>query len=82
MPVERQDKGWASTCNHVASSFPALVLDPFAGSGTTGVVALRLGRSFVGIEINPEYIELAKRRIVGDSPLFNSVAESSLPTLT
>ena len=49
------------------------VLDPFAGSGTTGVVALRHGRSFVGIELNPTYCRLAERRIVGDAPLFNRV---------
>ena len=39
------------------------VLDPFAGSGTTGVVACRLGRNFVGIELNPEYAAMAERRI-------------------
>ena len=39
------------------------VLDPFAGSGTTGVVAKKLGRNFVGVEINPEYHEMATRRI-------------------
>jgi site-specific DNA-methyltransferase (cytosine-N4-specific) len=49
------------------------VLDPFCGSGTTGVVSLRHGRSFVGIELNPEYVQLARRRIHGDAPLFNRV---------
>jgi DNA modification methylase len=44
------------------------VLDPFCGSGTVGVVALRLGRRFVGIELNPEYTGMAERRIMG--PLF------------
>lgn len=39
------------------------VLDPFAGSGTTGVVAKKLGRKFVGVEINPEYREMAIARI-------------------
>ena len=39
------------------------VLDPFAGSGTTGVVAKKLGRDFVGIEINPEYHKMALDRI-------------------
>ncbi len=39
------------------------VLDPFAGSGTTGVVAKKLGRKFVGVEINPEYREMAVARI-------------------
>lgn len=40
-----------------------MVLDPFAGSGTTGVVAKRLGRDFVGVEINPEYKKMAEARI-------------------
>jgi site-specific DNA-methyltransferase (adenine-specific) len=40
-----------------------IVLDPFLGSGTTAGVALQLGRRFVGIEINPRYIALARRRI-------------------
>lgn len=48
------------------------VLDPFAGTGTVGVVAHRMGRRFVGIEINPETAELARRRITEDSPLFAS----------
>ena len=39
------------------------ILDPFMGSGTTGVAAIRLGRRFVGIEINPAYFEIACRRI-------------------
>jgi len=42
-----------------------LVLDPFIGSGTTGVVAYDLGRRFVGIELNPEYIHIAERRLNG-----------------
>ncbi len=40
-----------------------VVLDPFLGSGTTGVAAVRLGRRFIGVEIDPEYFEIAKRRI-------------------
>jgi len=42
------------------------VLDPFAGSGTTLMVALRHNRSALGIELNPEYVRLAERRIRGD----------------
>jgi DNA modification methylase len=49
------------------------VLDPFLGSGTTGVVADRLGRNCIGIELNPEYAAMAERRIHGDSPLFAEV---------
>ena len=39
------------------------ILDPFMGSGTTGVAALRLGRKFIGIEIEPRYFDIACRRI-------------------
>ena len=39
------------------------VLDPFMGSGTTGVACKELGRNFIGIEISPEYYEIAKKRI-------------------
>jgi DNA modification methylase len=53
----------------LAGSRPGdLVLDPFAGSGTTGVVALRHGRRFVGVELSPAYCAMARRRIAG--PLF------------
>ena len=39
------------------------ILDPFMGSGTTGVAAVRLGRKFIGIEIDPKYFDIACRRI-------------------
>jgi DNA modification methylase len=45
-----------------------IVLDPFAGSGTTGVVAVRHGRHFIGIELNHDYVDMARRRIA-NSPL-------------
>lgn len=44
------------------------VLDPFSGAGTTGLVAAKLGRAFVGIELNPEYVAMAELRCKG--PLF------------
>jgi DNA modification methylase len=47
-----------------------IVLDPFCGSGTTGVVAVRHGRNFIGIELNPKYVEMARRRIDSECPLF------------
>jgi DNA modification methylase len=49
------------------------VLDPFSGSGTVGVVALRHGRNYIGVELNPDYAELSRNRITGDQPLFNTV---------
>ena len=73
----RSTTGWQPTCDHDAEPVPSVVLDPFCGSGTTGVVALRHGRSFIGIELNPEYVELARKRIVADAPLLNTVAEVS-----
>ncbi|MCY4601570.1 MAG: site-specific DNA-methyltransferase [Acidobacteria bacterium] len=48
---------------------PDVVLDPFAGAGTTGVAALSAGRSFVGIELNPEYVDHARRRLGDVAPL-------------
>lgn len=50
-----------------------IVLDPFMGSGTTARVAQVLGRHFVGIELNPEYVELAKRRLKESFDGFDSV---------
>ena len=44
------------------------VLDPFFGSGTTGAVAKRLGRSYIGIDINPHYLEKAEMRIAEVKP--------------
>jgi DNA modification methylase len=49
------------------------VLDPFGGAGTTGLVADRLGRNAVLIELNPEYAAIAERRLNADSPLFAEV---------
>ena len=40
-----------------------IVLDPFFGAGTIGLVALKQGKKFIGIELNPEYIEIAKKRL-------------------
>ena len=40
-----------------------MILDPFMGSGTTGVVAKRLGRHFLGIEVDKDYFNIAKNRI-------------------
>ena len=39
------------------------ILDPFMGSGTTGVACVQTGRNFIGIEIDPTYFEIAKKRI-------------------
>lgn len=49
------------------------ILDPFGGSGTVGLVADRLGRNAILIELNPEYAAMAARRITDDGPLFAEV---------
>ena len=56
----RQTTGWKKTCNcNTDEVKPAVVLDAFCGVGTTLNVARKLGRDYVGIELNPEYVMLA-----------------------
>lgn len=40
-----------------------VILDPFCGSGTTGVEAVKYGRKFIGIDVNEEYMEISKKRL-------------------
>ena len=47
----------------IASNPGDLILDPFMGSGSTGVAALSLDRDFVGFEIDPSYVEIARSRM-------------------
>lgn len=61
----------ADRCIRAGSRVGDVVLDPFAGAGTTGMVARRLQRRFVGIELNPTFAEMARHRIDDDAPLFN-----------
>jgi DNA modification methylase len=72
--------GWYSTCdfkvaglNSCSERIPATVLDPFAGAGTTGLVADRLGRDAILIELNEGYCEMTRRRIIDEAPLFAEV---------
>jgi len=60
--AKRYTIGWTD-CGCNAGWREGVVLDPFMGSGTTLVVARRLGCSAIGIELNPEYVEMAKKRI-------------------
>jgi len=59
----------AERCIKAGSKRGDMVLDPFGGAGTTGLVADRLGRDATLIELNPAYAALARRRIVDDAPL-------------
>lgn len=59
-------------CILAGSRENGVVLDPFMGSGTTGIVARKLNRNFVGCELNPEYLKMAERRIFNEGEnLFN-----------
>jgi DNA modification methylase len=60
-------------CIEAGSAGGDTVLDPFAGAGTTGLVALAKGRNFTGIDLNREYVEMAADRIRQDAPLANEV---------
>lgn len=65
--------GWQASCQCDADVSPCVVLDPFAGAGTVSLVAERLGRDSIGIELNPAYVELAAERIRRDCPMFATV---------
>ena len=68
--------GWGKMCNCTTDAVePCVILDPFSGAGTTGVVAIKHSRCYIGIELNPDYLEMSRKRIqlVRDSitiPLF------------
>ena len=67
----------AETCIKAGCPDGGTVLDPFGGAGTTGLVADRLGRNALLIELNPKYAEIAHRRLAGDAPLFADVEVSA-----
>ena len=66
-------EGWEASCRCGLPPVPDIVLDPFGGSGTVAIVAERLCRKSILIEINPEYVEMIRRRIRKSTPLFSSV---------
>jgi DNA modification methylase len=63
----------AEPCVLAGSKPNDVILDPFAGSGTVGVVALKHNRNFIGIELNPTYAEIARERLANCAPLLNDV---------
>jgi DNA modification methylase len=59
-----QTLGWRPSCKcNAGESIPAIVFDPFAGAGTTGMEAKRLGRNYIIVDIKPEYCEMTRKRI-------------------
>ena len=67
--VSETKKTGYTDCKCNAGWQSGIVLDPFMGSGTTALMARHLGRRYIGIEINPEYIKLAERRLAQQSLL-------------
>jgi DNA modification methylase len=65
--------GWKASCECNAGIVPCVVLDPFGGAGTTGLVADRLGRNAVLCELNPTYAQMAADRIKNENPMFTNV---------
>lgn len=60
----RESRGWEPTCTcNAGDPVPCTVLDPFMGSGTVACMARDLGRNSIGIELNPEYVAIAKKRL-------------------
>lgn len=69
--VSSTTTGWRPSCKHPRKGEPVrcVVLDPFMGSGTTALVALKMGRRAIGIELNGEYVKIAQARLERDVPL-------------
>ena len=80
--TSREFEGWTPTCDcDTDATEPGVALDPFAGAGTTALVAKDHGRRFVGIDLNPEYVAMAQKRLgldVHDPSLVREEAEAGL----
>jgi hypothetical protein len=76
--------GWAKECKcKTSGTVPCTVLDVFFGAGTTGVVAQKLGRTYLGCELNPEYAQIATARLAEEKEKIRLIleAEESQPSL-
>lgn len=62
--------GWKPSCGHSPDipPVPDLVLDPFSGAGTVGVACVELGRRYIGLELNRDYVEMSRHRIARTAP--------------
>jgi DNA modification methylase len=67
---ESKTLGWQPTCKHDAPTKPCIVLDPFGGAGTVALVADKLNRTGIALELKREYCQMARKRCYDDSPLF------------
>lgn len=74
--------GWQPSCTcGCEETVPCVVLDPFGGSGTVAKVARDLGRSSISCELNPEYVEIAKKRLRIGEQLDSGVCEYEVRSL-
>jgi DNA modification methylase len=73
--VERltETTGWRPSCKHEGEPVPQTVLDPFGGSGSTGLVADRLGRNAILCELKPDYLGMGEQRLMNDGPMFMEI---------
>lgn len=69
--------GWRRTCDCDAGTEPCRVMDPFNGAATAGIVALQEGRSYIGLELNGDYVRMSERRLSVVAPLLARRAEAS-----
>jgi len=80
--TSREFVGWSPTCDcDTDATEPGVALDPFAGAGTTALVAKDHGRRFIGVDLNPEYVAMAQKRLgldVHDPSLVREAAEAGL----
>jgi DNA modification methylase len=85
-PTKREIGPWEKQCDCATDETePGIVIDPFAGAGTTCLVAKRLGRRFVGIDLNPEYVAMAQKRVgitVDEPDRLLDESETSLTAFT
>jgi DNA modification methylase len=79
-PPTSTTTGWRAGCECDAGAVPCVVLDPFAGAGTALLVADRLGRDAIGVELNPDYAALIERRLTEDAPMFVEFETVAVPT--
>ncbi|HEY2418920.1 MAG TPA: site-specific DNA-methyltransferase, partial [Steroidobacteraceae bacterium] len=71
--------GWAPSCQCEAETRPCVVLDCFSGAGTALLVADRLGRDAIGIDLSHAYVEMTRERLTADCPLFMAFEPSPPP---
>lgn len=74
----RVTKGWKPGCDCGLGVAPCRVFDPYAGGGTTGEVALALGRSFSGIELTDKWYQLARKHLAAGSSRGGQVTDDDL----